>query len=60
MIEVMVTFTNEDDYAWFVEIMRESKEAGDLEEPFSIERAVPRGVPNITRRAGLFGEVIDG
>ena len=42
MIEAKITFANEDDYAWFLDIMRESKEAGDLQEPFTIQRLTER------------------
>jgi|TARA_R110000744_G_scaffold50121_4_gene108492 hypothetical protein len=59
MIEARVTFANEEDYAWFLEIMQEAYDAGDLALPFRIKKVYPPGGLNITRRAGLFGEVID-
>ena len=41
MIEARVTFANEDDYAWFLEIMQEAYDAGDLDLPFNIKKVYP-------------------
>ena len=38
MIEARVTFANEEDYAWFLEIMQEAYDAGDLALTFSITK----------------------
>jgi len=38
MIEARVTFANEDDYAWFLEIMQEACDASDLDLPLTITK----------------------